>query len=136
MFRVDFLFSYWILAWYLLYITRFISYSPKFALILTVMESVFSFIIIKTANTQTILGLILIAFLFKIGPLYSIRKTPIVLKDIFFTGGLFVLYCIWMNLNKEPILPYYQKLQVSFDKNDHQTPGLALIDFLQKATRL
>lgn len=42
--RLDYVFSYWIFAWYLLYIAKITKYNPKFVLILGIIENSFTFI--------------------------------------------------------------------------------------------
>jgi hypothetical protein len=127
MVQMDFIFSYWIFFWYLLYIVGFINYNPKFAIICGLFENLFIMLLMIYYKTKKrLLFLFFIMFtLLKVIPLYSIWTTKIKWNDIIFTIFLFVLYLIWV---KKSFLDFkHQTLDlVLYNKNT--LPGMMFLD--------
>lgn len=130
MFRIDFIFSYWIFAWYLLYMARITIYSPKLALIIAVIEAVVSYFLLKTANTFTIVCAFIIVSCIKIIPLITLWREPIRQKDIWVLFILFVIYNIWLGIHGETMLGVYKKIQVLLDKNTNELPFMYVLSKL------
>lgn len=132
--RLDLIFSYWIFAWYLLYITNIISYSPKFILILGIIENIILlFFIIQNGSTiNTILKFIVINTCIKVIPYYTVRNDIIQEKDIIASIMLFFLYIIWLYMNKETIIQKYKAIYSSLVQNKGDTPGMIAINYLWK----
>jgi hypothetical protein len=131
--RIDYIFSYWILLWYILYITGlFTSYSPKFGLILGIIENLILLIYISLygASLSTILKFIVIIIVMKIIPYYTIQKDKIMIKDILFTVFIFLVYMIWIYLNNVQIIQVYNKINSSLVKNKGDTPGMKVINYV------
>ena len=100
--RFDFLFSYWVLFWYILYYFKFVkSYNPKFALILALIENllILFFMFFYKPKIYTIIYFIIVVFFMKIIPLYIVWNTCIKMKDIYMTIFLFCIYLIWIYIN-------------------------------------
>jgi hypothetical protein len=99
--RFDFVFSYWIFAWYLLYEFGITSFNPKIALTIGLINNAFAFIImIYFKNSLINIFLFLLINLFiKIIPLWRLINTKYQLIDIYATMILFILYLLWMELN-------------------------------------
>jgi len=127
MVQMNFIFSYWIFFWYLLYIVGFINYNPKFAIICGLFENLFIMLLMIYYKTKKrLLFLFFIMFtLLKVIPLYSIWTTKIKWNDIIFTIFLFVLYLIWV---KKSFLDFkHQTLDlVLYNKNT--LPGMMFLD--------
>jgi len=99
--RFDFVFSYWIFAWYLLYEVGFISFNPKFALTVGLVHNFFAFILMiyfKNSFMNIFLFLLINLFI-KIIPLWRLRNTTIHVKDVHATVILFIIFLLWMDVN-------------------------------------
>jgi len=130
MFRIDFIFSYWIFAWYLLYMARITIYSPKLVLIISVVEGLFSYMLLKTANTETRIYMIIIACCIKIFPLITLWREPIRQKDILAMILLFIIYNVWLGIHGDTMLRVYKKIQVLLDNNTDQLPFMYVLSRL------
>ena len=106
--RADLVFSYWIYTWFILYELKLIEYSPKFPLILGVIDNLIMLFIMILYDTsrRTIFYFIVINTLIKVVPLYYLRNESIRLKDIYFTCGLFLLFVFWLHLNEQSLVGY------------------------------
>ena len=111
--RFDYLFSYWIFIWYLLYFFRITNYNPKFVLICAIIENLILlfYMIYYNTNLSIILFFIFGMFLIKIIPTYTIWNTIIKIKDILFTFILFFIYIIWLYINNKSLYYVYQDLK-------------------------
>ena len=99
--RLDFVFSYWIFGWFILYYYRIVSYSPKFALIIGIIENILIifYLIFMNASNYKIIKFIIINFCIKVIPLLMIIRDKIIWKDIYATFILFIVYIIWLFIN-------------------------------------
>ena len=99
--RSDFIFSYWIFAWFLLYYFNIIKYSPKFVIILGLIENCFLllFLIIYKSTLYKITKFIIINTIIKVIPLYLVWNDKIIKRDIYATIILFLIYLLWIYLN-------------------------------------
>jgi hypothetical protein len=131
--RPDFIFSYWIFAWYLLYyFTPFPVYNPKFAIILGLIENaivVFLMFYYKT-NPRLILLFVIMVFLLKIIPLYTILNLKIERKDVLATFGLFGVYLLWTFLNKKTIYDFIRGTKDLIIHNKNTLPGMIYLSSL------
>jgi len=128
--RFDLVFSYWIYAWYLLYAFNiYTSYSPKFALLLGLIENTIMLILMLLYGTskETIFYFILINTFIKGLPLYYLRHQAIHLKEIYFTCGLFVLFIIWLHINKQSLVGNMKIVYESLLYGKDQTPFMSLL---------
>lgn len=99
--RSDFIFSYWIFAWFLLYFFNIVKYSPKFVIILGLIENCFLllFLIIYKSTLYKIIKFIVINTIIKVIPLYLVWNDKIIKRDIYATIILFLIYLVWIYLN-------------------------------------
>jgi hypothetical protein len=128
--RFDYIFSFWIFAWYLLYIAKIIKYSPKFVLILGIIENCFLllFMIIFQTHIINILGFIILNIFIKILPYYSIRNEKITKKDIIATIVIFIIYCIYLYIcTGYNVINYYIIISSSALKDQNKTPALKIL---------
>ena len=90
--RLDFIFSYWILLWYLAYVVEFTDMSPKFALIFGILENLamFSFMSYKGASLDSLFRFGFSNFVIKVIPLYLLRGEPIRRVDVIMTLLIFL----------------------------------------------
>ena len=105
--RPDFIFSYWIFFWWILYMIKIIPFNPKFIIILGIIENTF-ILIIKIYNKyySSIPSFLIINTVIKIIPLISVLNTKIEKNDIIFSIILFILYLIWLIINKKFYILY------------------------------
>ena len=127
--RADLVFSYWIFAWFILYEFRFTEYSPKFPLILGVIDNLIMLVLMILYGTsrQTIFYFILINTLIKVMPLYYLRNESIRLNDIYFTCGLFLLFVFWLHLNEQNLVGNIKLIHDSLLYGKDETPFMALL---------
>lgn len=130
--RIDLVFSYWIFAWYLLYIYRvpFITnYSPKFAIGLGIIENIFTFLfmLFGSSSKETLLLFVIINTFIKLLPFYTLNNEHIHMKDIYALFVLFFIYSIWVALNGESVIEYQNKILNSLAQNKNETPIMYLL---------
>jgi hypothetical protein len=126
-------FSYWILIWFILYYFKLISFSPKFALTVGILENIVLFIlmIIWGTSLRTIIWFVIINTLIKIMPFYYLRNEPYNLKDIYFTFGLFFVFIIWVYINNQSLTGNAKLLYDSFIHGKDKTPFMALLNKIE-----
>ena len=127
--RADLVFSYWIFAWFILYEFRFTEYSPKFPLILGVIDNLIMLVLMILYGTsrQTIFYFIVINTLIKVVPLYYLRNESIRLNDIYFTCGLFLLFVFWLHVNEQNLVGNIKLIHDSLLYGKDDTPFIALL---------
>ena len=127
MIQPDELFSYWIFAWYIVYLFGYRQYSPKFALFLGSLANLFllAAMILFNVNLKSILYFILVNLLFKIVPLWTLRQVPIRKKDIQSTFALFLIYVGWI-LWKEKGVTLYRGYRDMLH-NQISMPGMSFL---------
>ena len=134
--RFDLVFSYWIFMWYLLYILKFVNYSPKFAIGVGILENIalLIFMFFNGANRRTIGYFILVNTFIKLLPFYTLRHDTIRVKDIQATLMLFVIYMGWIFLNNQSITGNYKLVYDSLTQNKDTMPFLALVSYVKQKT--
>ena len=130
--RSDYIFSYWIFAWFLLYYTNIVKYSPKFILILGLIENFFIvvYLLLNNSTLYKISKFIVINIFIKVIPLYLIFNDKIRYQDIYATIILFLFYLIWIYINCRIDCFYimYQKLIDSY--NTIQSEEMTFLSYL------
>ena len=106
-FRLDLLFSYWILVWYLLYVFKAVSVAPKLTIIMAIIVNILTVCYMIYFNVYPpwkIVLFITVISLMKGIPLWTLRKNQIQFgKELIFTSILLMLYVIWLYINKTNI---------------------------------
>lgn len=127
--RFDLVFSYWIYIWYLFYIYRFISYSPKIAIGLGIIDNIImlALMIYFGSNVKAIFYFILINTFIKVVPFYTLRNETIRLKDVYFTIILFIIFIIWLHINQQNLIGNIKLIHDSLLYNKNQTPFMSLL---------
>jgi len=129
MIRPDFIFSYWIFVWYLLYISKIVIYNPKIFLFLGMIEGILIFcILLSKIPLLSVFKYFIIISVIKLIPYFTIRNHAIYYKDIVFSLFLFVIYHIWLFVNGQNMIGIYENLYNSFVHNKQDTPGYILIN--------
>lgn len=114
--RSDYIFSYWIFLWFILYLLRLVPYNPKLIIILGIIEVSLTLIyfIYKNAPLRKIIKFIIINIIIKVIPLLIIYKDPLRKKDIYATFIFILIYIIWLYINNVNVIEVYQKLISSY----------------------
>jgi len=122
--RIDLVFSYWVYLWYLLYIFKLTKYNPKFAIGIGIIDNLIMLCLMLYFGTkiQSIIMFIIINTIIKIIPYYTLRNTPLKIKDILFTLFLFILFIVWLHINKQSLKGNLKLIYFSliYDKNKKQ----------------
>jgi hypothetical protein len=127
--RFDLIFSYWIFIWFIFYQLNLIKFSPKFALIIGLIENFIMLIMMLLYKTQieTIFYFVIINTFIKVIPLYYLRNNDINWNDIYFTIILFIIFIVWLYINKKTIIGNLKLIYDSLIYNKNDTPLLSLI---------
>ena len=135
--RGDLVFSYWIYLWFILYEFKIINYSPKFPLILGLIDNIIMLIMMLLYRTsrRTIFYFIIINTLIKVFPIYYLRNETIKINDIYFTCILFFIFIIWLHINKQSLIGNIKLIHDSLLYGKDETPFMSLINNIQKNFR-
>lgn len=104
--RFDFVFSYWLFVWYLLYMLKIVSYNPKWALMIALIENIFV-VTLMIFYKNSFINIFLFCFInifIKILPLWSLRKTKYEINGIYSLIILFCIYLLWLKINNFDII--------------------------------
>jgi len=131
--RIDLVFSYWIFICYLLYIFKFISYSPKFPLIIGLVDNIVMFIMMLTYETsyKTIIYFVIINTFIKVIPLYYLRNNLIKMRDVYFTIILFTIFIIWLHINSQSLIGNTKTIYNSLLYGKNKTPFIDFMNIIQ-----
>jgi hypothetical protein len=131
--RADLVFSYWIYFWYILYAFKLTKYSPKFPLILGLIDNIGMLVLMLLYGTskRTIFYFIIINTLIKVVPLYYLRNEPLKMKDIMFTIFLFIIFIMWLHFNKQSLYGNAKLIHNSLLFGQDKTPFMAFINQLK-----
>jgi hypothetical protein len=135
--RVDLVFSYWVYFWYLLYALKITNYSPKFPLIIGLIDNLIMFILMLMYGTSgsTIFYFIVINTLIKVVPLYYLRNESINMRDVYFTAFLFLIFIIWLHINKRSLIGNIKLIYESLLYGKEETPFIAFIKKVKKTLK-
>ena len=100
--RIDFVFSYWIFAWFILYQLNIIKYNPKIFLILASVENILLLLMMIYYKNEIkyILTFIFINIFIKVIPLIILWNTSNDIHDFYAGIIVFLMYFGWLYLNK------------------------------------
>ena len=126
--RFDFVFSYWIFAWYIFYALGLTTYSPKAFLIISVSINIFIFLsMIYYKNALIYILLFVVAnFIIKVIPIFLMRSVSIKMRDYYAGAVLFAIYYIWLLVNGTSFMEIMKNQQDAIVKNEARTPFIAL----------
>ena len=121
--RPDFIFSYWIFAWFVLHFLRFVKASPKLLIILGLIENIVSVLFILKAGFYYVFRFVFINFFLKVVPLMLMSHQKITKYDLLFSIGVFLVYLVYLLFNKESIVAIYKEIyNAQFDVSKTQGP--------------
>jgi hypothetical protein len=132
--RADLVFSYWIYVWYLLYAFKITRFSPKFPLLLGLLDNLImlGLMLLYGTSRETIFYFIIINILIKVVPLYYLRNEAVQMKDIYFTCILFVLFIVWLHINKQSLIGNLKVIYDSLLYGKNKTPFMAILNEIKK----
>jgi len=132
--RFDYYFSYWIFTWYLLYEFKITTYNPKFGLDIALIENIMIlFIMIYYKNSILYIFLVCLGIgLFKIIPLWRLRYTSIRWRDVYMTVIIFIIYILWLIINKFNFKKYTNDAYNNIKNNKPSTPFAKDVDEIIK----
>jgi hypothetical protein len=132
--RPDLVFSYWIYFWYILYAFKFTSYSPKFPLIIGLIDNLIMLLLMLSYGTSrmTIVYFIIINTLIKAVPLYYLRDETIKMRDVWFTFILLGIFVLWLHLNSQSLIGNIKLIHDSILYGEGKTPFINLINKIKK----
>lgn len=126
-------YSYWILAWYILYMFNITTYNPKiWIIIILIFIFILSCILLYLKKYNALVSIIAVNFVIKVIPLWTIRNTKILMRDVYAGLLLFIIYNLWIMYNNESLYSLYNQLCVPL-LNDGQlnNPIMHLINKLK-----
>jgi len=128
--RADLVFSYWIYLWYILYAFKITEFSPKFPLIIGLIDNIIMLLLMLVYGTsrETIFYFLIINTLIKVVPLYYLRNEPIKLNDIYFTVFLFIVFVGWLHLNKQSLVGNLKVIHDSLIYGQNKTPFMSILN--------
>ena len=128
--RADLVFSYWVYLWFILYVFKLTTYSPKFVIILALIENAIMLVLMFLYGTssETIFYFILINTLIKVVPYYYLREQPIKTRDIYVTFVLFILFNIWLHLNNQNLVGNVKLIHDSLIFGKNETPFMSILE--------
>ena len=132
--RADLVFSYWIYVWFILYACKYLKYSPKFALILGLVDNAVMLLLMCLFGTsaRTKFYFVIINTIIKILPLYYLRQERITLKDVQFTFGLFFIFVVWLHINEQSLIGNIKIIHDSLLYGKNETPFMSLLSRIEK----
>jgi hypothetical protein len=119
--RFDFIFSYWIFAWFILYELKITKYNPKIALIIGFICNIIELIaMIYFSNSFIyIFTFCFVNFFIKVLPLFILRNTGYTFVDIYATITLFFIYTFWLTINNINLV---KMATTGYDEIKHNKP--------------
>ena len=99
--RPDFVFSYWIFAWFLLYFFKLVPYNPLIFLVLGLLDNLVGLAMMFYFNNRFIhIGLfVFINFFIKVVPIWYLRNITNRIEDFVAGIVLFILFNGWLYIN-------------------------------------
>jgi hypothetical protein len=132
MIRIDYVFSYWIFVWFLLYYMKITIYNPFFALLISLIENIVLLILMiyYGVSIKNIISFVLINLFIKILPIIYLIKSKIKLSDIIATCILFLIYLVWLYINNSIMIQ--KEIYDSLINEKSETPIMYWINKLEK----
>ena len=127
--RIDLTFSYWIFAWYLLYICKITIYNPlSFLIIGLILDIIYVLILFYYKNPLNYIFLTIFINLFiKVLPIWTLRNTKIKNKDIIAGSILFFIFACWLYYNDKMNTTTFKNLLINIKKGTPISPVLSAL---------
>jgi hypothetical protein len=133
--RFDFTFSYWIFIWYVLYILRVTTFTPKIALVLGVIHNILLWLIMFYYKNDWIhiVTFFLINLCIKGIPLWTVRNDPYRWKDFYALVVYFIMYIIWLFVNDQL---HTRGIEKGLQQIKDNVPSGPFMQFVDKSIRV
>ena len=133
-YRFDFVFSYWIFFWYIVYELKLTSYNPKLAILVGLIQNAFILgIMIYFNNAWLYIFLFCFINLFlKIIPFWRVRRTAYHTRDAYALLIYFMIFLTWIYINDYNLIQYASKRYKQLKNNKPIGPFIYFIDTLKK----
>jgi hypothetical protein len=130
--RFDFVFSYWIFLWYIFYELNIVKYNPKIAIIIAILINIVEICIMFyfLKSLQNITLYMILFFLIKIVPLWTLRKSSYKIVDFYAFILLFIIYISWLLFNNINITQAVIDTEKRIEKNQPIGPFTYYVDLL------
>ena len=99
--RFDFVASYWLFIWWVLYYFGVLPFNPKLFLILGTLENALGIFILPKEKLPFY---IVINFFIKVLPLILVWNTVTRTQDVIFGLFMGIVYLAWLRVNREEVL--------------------------------
>ena len=110
--RSDFIFSYWIFYWFLLYLVGVVPIAPTLWIYLglagNILETVY--LITTRAPPYNVIKFITINIILKCIPLWFVYELPITATEIKISILVFIVYLVWIQINGKNPTEIYQEI--------------------------
>ena len=106
--RPDFVFSYWIFIWFILYFTHIVTVSPKLWLLLAIFSNLITIILMLKSKFYYIFRFIFLTIFMKFIPVYLLRNEPILKVHVYYSILVFILYNLWLFINGQSLYSLYK----------------------------
>ena len=135
--RIDFIFSYWLFFWFILYKLNIVVYNPYLGLIIgLIVNSIMFILFLSYKNYYKAFLFVIVNFFIKIIPIYVLRNTKIQKKNIYILFILYIIYLIYKKIFNNNKLKKSKKdftnYLNTFEKEPINTPFMYLLDKLIK----
>lgn len=104
---MDFILSYWLFLWWILYELGIVKANPKLFLVIGLIANLFMLINKLVKHSRTVTPLVITVFITKIIPLIFLLNTTITQDDIEASIIVVVLYLFWVMIHWEKVKGYY-----------------------------
>ena len=128
-YRFDYVFSYWIFAWFLLYEFGYTSYNPKIALIIALIENIgiLGLMIYFKNSFIYIFFFALVVGCIKVLPIWLLRNTNYEWRDVYAMVALYLVYVLWLLFNKVDFKKYVSDRYYQIEHNKPFAPFVHLL---------
>jgi hypothetical protein len=127
--RPDFIFSYWILVWFILYFLQIVTISPKLWMIFGLLHNV-ALVFLMAYHRVKFMYFVyfsIVLLLTKILPLIYLRNVKIQQEDIWVSILVFIVYLGWLAWNNKSILQILREISQSIIHGENRTPLMGFI---------
>jgi hypothetical protein len=108
----DLLLSNWIFIWFILYLCKIITYSPKLIILIgfVITIGMLFHLFINKAPKYNIFKFATLNLIMKAVPLIILYNISIIYNDFIFSTFIFIIYLLWLEINDTSFLKIYNKL--------------------------
>lgn len=124
--RLDFIFTYWIFTWYVLYSLRIVSVSPKLVLCIAVLSCAISFVVLlyRRIRPYNLIKFFSMNMILKFLPLYTLMSQDVSADQVIASLLVAIVYITYVNANNGSVYDTYKQLyyQHNGDTDVNKTP--------------